>query len=29
MHNILDVFEFWPDGTTDFGVQAALECLKN
>ena len=28
MHNILHEFEFWPNGTTDYGV-AALEHLKN
>ena len=29
MHYSLDEFEFRPDLTTDYGVIAALECLKN
>ena len=29
MHNILNEFEFWPNGTTDYGELAALEHLKN
>ena len=28
MHKSLDVFEFRPDSTTDYGV-SALDCLKN